>query len=256
MSELTLFNIDHQLTEAHILTFANADSTKLAVQQNQHFRWLEMNNTVQTVMDLTTPYKPVLPHMHGMLLALYYMTNPKSVLELGLGGGAIQRFFGHHFPNCTVTSVELNKQIIHYFHEHFSPNWQTDEKHQIINQDAQLAIQKQSGHDLIFIDLFSANSPPPFLNEQSFYQDCVKALSENGLLVLNLLPIAQIQTIDVEQLITTATGFAPQIYSIPHYRNRIFICGQCPLTPLPFNNKLQQICERFQLDLMNIVQIK
>lgn len=256
MGESTLFNIDHQLINARIVNFAKHDSINLSVHQNVQFQWLEMNNTVQTVMDLTTPYKPVLPHMHGMLLALYYMSNPKSVLELGLGGGALQRFFYRYFPKCQMTSIELNKKIIEYFYDYFSAGWKADKNHVVKHQDAQKAVKQHREQDLLFIDLFSGYSSPDFMHQKAFFEDCVNALSKKGLLVINLLPISEIQTLDIEMLLADVTGFSPQIYSIPQYRNRIFICGHQKLKPLLFEPKLQQMCTRFHLNLMNIVQLK
>jgi len=237
----------------------------MTICENENYRWLDIANTIQTVMDIHQPHKLVLPHLHGMLLSLYFNPNPQKVLELGLGGGAIQRFFGHYFPATQCHSVELDKQIIDYFLQYFSgnlslpsstPNPLTLSSEHITHGDARKVIKHHRHADLLFIDLFSGNAPPKFINDPQFYQDCLTSLSEDGLMIINLLPLGEVQTLIVEEILTKLTGFPPAIFSIPQYKNRIIMSGRFSLGHLPFNTKLQTVAKQYQLDLMNVIQLK
>lgn len=250
-----LFNIDKELNAANIVNLSRVGTTSISVRQNQRYRWLEIAKTIQTVMDLSQPSKLVLPHLHGMALSLYYMLQPKSVLELGLGGGALQRFFHHFFPDTQFHSIELDPKIIEHFLNFFADGLNNPEQ-QVTQADAQEAIKHYQNLDLLFVDLFSDNAPPEFINDRRFYEDCFNALSPAGLIVINLLPVAEIQTMDVEYLLTEISRFTPAIFSIPQYKNRILIASRQALPKIPFDTQLQNICRQYQLDLMNIVQLK
>ena len=81
-------------------------------------------------------------------------------------------------------------------------------------------------------------------------------MSPEGLIVINLLPVAEIQTMDVEYLLTEISGFTPAIFSIPQYKNRILMSARRALPKIPLDKQLQSLCQQYQLDLMNIVQMK
>lgn len=227
----------------------------MTVCENDNYRWLDIANTIQTVMDIHHPHKLVLPHLHGMLLSLYFNPEPQKVLELGLGGGAIQRFFGHYLPKTQCRSVELDKQIIDYYIQYFGGGLPLNTAN-ITHGDARKAIKTHRNVNLLFIDLFSGSAPPKFINDPQFYHDSLNSLAENGLIIINLLPLGEIQTLVVEEILTRLTGFPPAIFSIPLYKNRIIMTGRFALGHLPFNTKLQTLAEHYQLNLMNVIQLK
>ena len=227
----------------------------MTVCENENYRWLDIASTVQTVMDIRYPYKLVLPHLHGMLLSLYFNSAPQKVLELGLGGGAIQRFFSHYFPQTQCHSVELDPQIINYFIHYFSEGSEAT-KAQLTQGDAREAIKQHRDVSLLYIDLFSGNAPPKFVNEPQFYRDCLASLEEDGLMVINLLPVGEIQTLDVQDILTKLTGFEPAVFRIPQYKNRIIMSARYALGHLPFDTRLQQLAGQYGLDLMNVTQLK
>lgn len=230
-------------------------TTSMSVRENQRFRWLEIANTIQTVMDLSEPYKLVLPHLHGMALSLFYKQHPKSVLELGLGGGALQRYFNHYLNDTNYHSIELAPKVIEYFVTFFA-NGIENPQQQVTQANALEAIKQYTNIDILFVDLFADHAPPAFINDIHFYQDCFNALADDGLIVINLLPVGEIQTMDVEYLLSEISGVSPAIFSIPHYKNRILIGSRRPLEKIPYNQEVLQLCQQFDLDLMNLVQLK
>ncbi len=207
-------------------------------------------------MDLQHPHLPVLPHLHGMLLSLYFHDKPlQNILELGLGGGALQRFFAHHFPEAQCHSIELDKRVIENYLNFFANGVESPQA-PITQANAQLAIKQHTNIDLLFVDLFSGNAPPSFINDPQFYKDCFNTLSEQGLIIVNLLPVGEIQTLDVEDLLRATGGFSPVIFSIPKYKNRILIAAKRPLGMLSLTPKLQKFCQQHNIDLMNLIQLK
>ena len=74
--------------------------------------------------------------------------------------------------------------------------------------------------------------------------------------MINLLPVGEIQTLDVQDILTELTGFKPAVFRIPQYKNRIIMSARYALGRLPFDTRLQQLASHYGLDLMNVTQLK
>ena len=94
--------------------------TSLAVEQNRDYLWLTINNVIQSIMLRRQPKKLTLPHQTVILLPLVYF-NPEHVIELGLGGGNIARFYHQLNGRGKFTSVESNPIVIDVFQRYFNP---------------------------------------------------------------------------------------------------------------------------------------
>ena len=62
--------------------------------------------TQQSAMSLSRPEKLVFDYEKVMALAIAAVPRPRTVLLLGLGGGAMARFLARYMPGCTLTLVE------------------------------------------------------------------------------------------------------------------------------------------------------
>lgn len=256
MNPPLLFNIENELTNADRIFTSMSDEVELAVHENSRYRWLTMDNTVQSVMELSVPHKPLFPHMHSMLLSLYLHNRPQRILELGLGGGALRRFFKQHFPCATTLTYELNQDVIAIYRRYFCIDSSASSDRHIIAADARQAVPAPQPQDMIFVDLFTGNQPPTFLNTPDFYGDCQASLTSQGVLIINLLPVATLQTIHIELILTDLFGHKPSIFAVPRYRNRILMISKTAAPAIKFDAMLHQLCHKYALDLLNIVQLK
>lgn len=249
MGALTLFHLNDLQNNPRILHFERLGSTTLTISENTEYRWLALNDAVQSVMSLAAPHRPILPHLSALLLCFYYRQHPKKVTELGLGGGSLQRFFRFHFPLCEVLSVEYSADVIRLFEQWF---WPSGAPCQIIQQDAQQAIKQIEPQDLLFIDLFAEHGSPEFVFSKNFYQDCSKALKQDGLMVINLLSASWLQS---EQLLEILSELQLQfrILAVPGYQNKVVFAARQALPVMDFDNHLQQTAQQYQLDLNAVV---
>lgn len=115
-------NLTHQVKLGKLVYLSN-DADKISVSENKHYRWLAFDDTIQSVMHKRKPSKLTLPHQYAMLIPLIFF-KPQNVLELGLGGGNLNRFILEVNTNTQLTSVELNSTVIECFHQYFNPNRQ------------------------------------------------------------------------------------------------------------------------------------
>lgn len=98
----------------------------LSVSENTHYRWLAFNNdkgeqVIQSVMHKRKPWKLTLPHQTALLLPLLFF-KPQNIVELGLGGGNLDRFLDHLSKNISIKSIEYSAIVIENFTRYFNPD--------------------------------------------------------------------------------------------------------------------------------------
>lgn len=184
----------------------------LTIKENKHFRWLVSGgNCLQSIMAINKPEHLMMPVVHAMLLPYYCQEKVRNdvenasipsehahtfVLNLGLGGGAIERTLANQ-SSTTVTTVELVPEIISLYQEFFNPNnkaWSHINSHsinkrsdQIINQCALSYLKaNRQEFDLVTCDIFSGDIQPSFLFDDIFYENLALATSPQGTVALNL----------------------------------------------------------------------
>ena len=164
-----------------------AKSQALHFSEDQGVRYLHFGTPwIQGAMRIRVPHRLVLDYTQDMMAWLMLMSVPDRVLHLGLGAGACVRFFGHYFPRCQQTVVELHKEVILANELVFGVRAHQDLR--IIQADAKQWIKTlESDHwPLLLVDLYDANAKGPSCDGPRFYQHCYRALASPGLLVVNL----------------------------------------------------------------------
>lgn len=227
------------------IQFMHQDSAgvKLCVYQNQHYRWLQIGDIVQTIMDLSQPHKPLLPYLHPLLLTLYLRPDIRHITELGLGGGALQRYFSA--SDHTLVSIELNNTIIECFESYFAPT----NPSKVIHTDAQLYLQQPESTDWLIVDLFDHGGSHQHITQPSFLQACKDALNDDGVLTLNWLPAHPLETEYLLDQLQQLFGTKPRLFSVPGYRNKVISVSERALPRLTYQSGLCDFASAHQLDL-------
>lgn len=183
----------------------------------------------QSSMSLKRPDKLVYFYEHLMSFALALAAEPRSVLLLGLGGGAMARFLSTHYPQCRLTIVEKDPAIIEIAHDHFrvdAPVAAADARDFVAEAEAE--------YDVILVDLYDGGGFVTGGGE--FWRNCFRLLAPWGCLAINWADptiFARHRTIAAE-----CAGFAARSFSI---------------TPKSGDENLVQFCLRdatFRLDDM------
>lgn len=103
------------------LIYLSNGSDHISISENEHFRWLAFEDTIQSVMHKRCPERLTLPHHYAVLIPLLFF-KPTTIAELGLGGGNLSRFLTSLHADITVQSIELSPCVIHCFSQYFNPN--------------------------------------------------------------------------------------------------------------------------------------
>jgi len=161
------------------LTCLCQDEENISVSENEHYRWLSFGcdndeQVIQSVMLKRKPWKLTLPHQTAMMLPLLFF-KPNNMVELGLGGGNIQRFINHVSNNITLQSIEYSNTVIKCFKQYFNP--QNNQAHIVYNDSKQWLQENTINYDWYVCDVYQ--------QEIQSYNNTIKQLEH---LTANITP--------------------------------------------------------------------
>jgi len=143
---------------------------------------------VQGAMRMRKPDWIELEYAQQMMSWMLFNDNPETIVQLGLGTGALTKFSYRQFPQAQVTAVELNPSVITVCDSMFKLPPQ-DHRLTILEMDANDYIHddKRAGSiDALQVDLYDATARGPVLDTPEFYMACRDSLSERGVMTVNL----------------------------------------------------------------------
>jgi spermidine synthase len=144
------------------------------------------SDTVQSSMRLARPNDLELAYTRSMMAFLLFHPDPQQVLMIGLGGGSLAKFIYHRLPATQVVAVEINPQVAAVARELFYLPVEDARFSVVISDGAEYLSDGKRTADIIMLDGYDAESQVEALSALGFYRDCARALSESGVLVVNL----------------------------------------------------------------------
>lgn len=143
---------------------------------------------VQGAMRIRKPDWLELEYAQQMMAWMLFIDQPRHIVQLGLGTGALTKFSYRQFPDAQVTAVELNPSVIAICQSMFKlpPD---DERLSVIELDAMDYITNPAiagTIDALQVDLYDATARGPVLDTPEFYQACAASLAEDGIMTVNL----------------------------------------------------------------------
>lgn len=205
----------HQIGQ--LLYWHKQGANSIQVRQHKQLRWLLINETLQSVIEKSSPNRLLFPHLQYLAKLWHPLTKPQTILELGLGGGAIRNYLQYSYPDSALMSIEKNPDIIHCYKRFFGGNDATN----LQCSDAQVIFNNGQLYDWVVLDLFSQLDAPLFLYKHQFYLNVHAALTDKGYLFINFLSEHSSQLKQLEHLLFASFGKRPIIEKIPGYINHI-----------------------------------
>ena len=144
------------------------------------------SDTVQSSMKLDDPYELVLSYTRAMMAFLLFRPRPEHVVMVGLGGGSLTKFVYKHLPDARTTVIESEPKVIAVARQYFH----------LPPDDERLVVEAAEGGawvaanpnccDVLMVDGYDRNEQVPELCSVDFYASACAALSDEGILVVNL----------------------------------------------------------------------
>lgn len=204
---------DHQ----HLMIFQNA----------MHGRVMVLDGIVQTTEKDEFIYHEMLTHV-----PMFAHGNVKRVLIIGGGDGGMLREVCKHSSVEHVTQVEIDQAVIdmakEYLPNHSDGAYDDPRVKIVIADGCEFVKNCNEKFDVIITDSTDPIGPGEVLFTESYYADCQKSLSENGVLVTQN-GVAYFQT---DEMTSSATKFnalfnAWAFYSaaVPTYVGGVMVFG-------------------------------
>lgn len=122
-----------------------------------------------------------------MTVALLYPPRLNNVLEIGLGGGRTANYLHLHMPELTITSVELDPDVIALARRYFgvTPN----ARFRVEEADGRMYLRRTNAqYDLIMVDAYRGTFVPFHLLTREFFETVKSRLAPGGAVAQNIEP--------------------------------------------------------------------
>jgi spermidine synthase len=146
---------------------------------------------VQGSMEIKQPFAIELDYVQRMMAWLLWadLRDLASLhtMQLGLGAATLTKFCYKHV-RCRVTAVEINPDVVSACKAWFKlPD--NDARLNVVLADAGAEIaraERRATVDALQVDLYDHEAAAPVLDSIAFYKDCRMALTEQGVMTVNL----------------------------------------------------------------------
>lgn len=192
------------------------------------------------------PDIPYLPTVRLMLLARYFARYQEKaerfrVLNLGMGGASVERFFARLMPDTTVHAVEVNPALITAMQEFFLvPAEEGDRGLAIFAMEAERFLKQQldnagADYNMIVVDHLTKSEPADVLSHCEY---AAPLLAADGCLAINLIPDSDEQLRD--HLLAIRQYFpCVRIAGLPGYRNVVVFARLQPFETVQVSRETQ-----------------
>ena len=183
---------------------------------------------VQSRVNLNAPHTLVSPYARSMFASYLYQPQPRRVLIVGLGGGAMVRFLTHHEPHAQIDAVEIDPAVVRLADQYFDVR--SGGNVRVHTADAVAFVESVvDPYDLILMDAFLRPSSdtdttgvPTRLKTLEFLGRLKRALAPGGVVAFNVNEHASMA--DDIAAVTTAFGRVA-VYRSPPSDNKVVIAA-------------------------------
>lgn len=217
------------------------NGTSAQVREDANWRWLLfVDNSIARKYDSTPVqsllFKPdttrlVPDYMQLMCAGLALASSPVNrALQLGLGGGAINRFLVEKFAIGELVTVELYAEIIDIYHNYFG-EIKAGGVDKIIQGSAEYFPGQYSGQpfDYVFLDLFDHNGLPEYCYTTDFFITLGNIVNEKGIIAINV-PFREQHSLEQLFIALRAQYCYVSFCEIPEHSNLVLFASRQEMT--------------------------
>ena len=163
----------------------------ILVSEEGGVRYLHFSSDwIQGAMRIARPWALELEYTQEMMLSLLLRADPawpRNALLIGLGAGSLTKFLRRHRPAARLTVVEIEPRVVATAQQFFALPDEDEHFRIVIGDGADVLAATGRRYDLIMVDAYDANARSGRLDSLGCYLNCHAALSQRGLLAVNLL---------------------------------------------------------------------
>lgn len=166
-------------------------SVEILIGEEAGVRTLHFGSSwIQGAMRVARPYALELDYTREMMACLLLRPAPewpRSVLLIGLGAASLTKFLRRHRPQARLTVVEIEPAVVEVARQHFRLPQEDAQLRIVIAEGADFVAGSRGTFDLILVDGYDERARVGALDSLPFYCNARARLSDEGLLVANML---------------------------------------------------------------------
>lgn len=181
--------------------FALEPSEKLIFEKNSLYQYIQViEDTVkkerhvrnqkreftQGGIYINAPDKLLFEFTRMAFISLAFLDRePKDVLFVGLGAGAMPKYFHRHYPNSVIDIAEIDPDMVAVAQKYFY--FKDDDRMKIHVDDGRLFVKRtRKKYDWIVLDAYQNDYIPFHLTTFEFLKEVKSRLKEDGVVVSNI----------------------------------------------------------------------
>jgi spermidine synthase len=224
---------DDEMTQPYIV--------ETGTERRMHFTW----GCTQSRMRLDDPNALLSIYTGKMMAFLLLNPVPRTILMLGLGGGALPKFCYSRLPRAKITVVEVNEDVIALRDEFCIPK--DDDRLHIVQADAGSYLGQVSDPlDVIIVDAFDPTGIARTLPTSQFYDHAAECLTDNGVLVMNFWGDRERYAENLKQ---AARAFGKNVRLVPTTESNIILFASHQPAPSSISGELESLSRWLQQTL-------
>jgi spermidine synthase len=197
---------------------------------------LSFDGSMETRMSLRDPLTGHFEYTEYFHMPWLWNSNLARVLMIGLGGGSVQRAYGHYYPSLTIETAEIDPTVVRVAKEYFG--FEESERQRIHVMDGRVHLRRtETKYDAIFLDAYVKNLYGSFipyhLATREFFGLARDHLTTNGVVAYNVIGTVQGWRADIlGSVFKTMQAVFPNVYLFPARDtwNVVLIGTQSPRT--------------------------
>lgn len=142
---------------------------------------------LQSLININKPHKLELKNLQYLMGILLFLPTPQNILLLGTGGGSLIHFLKFHYPQCQLTSVDLDAELQDLMHQKMLLPEAGENLIYVIDDAAHFLRHCDQQYDMILVDIFSGSQSPDWILDSTGIQLIHNLLSDQGAVAYNLL---------------------------------------------------------------------
>lgn len=131
------------------------------------------------------PLELEFPYTRMMTVGLAYVPDAKSVLSIGMGGGAVSSYVLAEMPGPRVTEVELDPEVVRLSRKWFEYA-DLPRRTVVVEDGRRFLMEHPETYDLVFLDAYRGAFVPFHLLTVEFYAEVKRHLAPGGVVVQNI----------------------------------------------------------------------
>jgi spermidine synthase len=159
---------------------------RLLVTEDEETRYLRFDNSFQSAMYRTQPFRTRFRYTDYLDLGLAYNPDSRRVLFVGLGGGSAPKRMWRDFPSLDLQVVELDPDVVDVAYSWFAlprnPRLRVD-----VEDGRRWLARHDARWDVIVVDAFYSDSIPFHLTTVEFLELARERLAPGGVIVTNVI---------------------------------------------------------------------